>query len=63
MDHEWARDLRDRCGAAGVAFYFKQSASWTTEMGRTLDGRTHEEYPLPHPASGLARELGVWVDG
>jgi hypothetical protein len=32
-------------------------------MGRTLDGRTHEEYPLPHPASGLARELGVWVDG
>jgi protein gp37 len=50
MDHEWARDLRDRCDAAEVAFYFKQSAAPRTEMGMTLDGVFHEEYPLQHPA-------------
>lgn len=45
MDHEWARDLRDRCAAAGVAYFFKQSSGPRTEMGVTLDGRRHEEYP------------------
>lgn len=49
MDHEWARELRDRCDEAEVAFYFKQSAAPRTEMGMTLDGRLHEEYPLEHP--------------
>jgi protein gp37 len=27
MDNLWARDIRDKCVAAGAAFYYKQSAS------------------------------------
>jgi protein gp37 len=50
MPHEWAVDLRDRCEAADVAFFFKQSAAPRTEMGMELEGRLHEEYPFPHPA-------------
>lgn len=53
MDHEWARDLRDRCGEAGVAFYFKQSSAPRTEMGMELDGARHEEYPNPWTRSAL----------
>jgi protein gp37 len=46
MDHAWARDIRDQCLAAGVAFFFKQSAAARTEMGCILDGREWKEYPL-----------------
>jgi protein gp37 len=46
MDHAWARDIRDQCLAAGVAFFFKQSSAPRTEMGTTLDGREWKEYPL-----------------
>lgn len=49
MDHGWARDLRDRCRAGGVAFFFKQSAAFQTERGIELDGERIEEYPRPHP--------------
>ncbi len=45
MEHEWARDLRDRALAEGTAFFFKQSAAWRTEIGMELDGRRWEEYP------------------
>lgn len=46
MDLGWARDLRDRCVAAGTPFFFKQIGGvrkW--ETGRLLDGRTWDEYP------------------
>lgn len=53
MRVEWARDLRDRCVAEGVAFFFKQWGGTTSKSGgRVLDGRTWDE--LPHPASLLA---------
>lgn len=57
MDHDWARDLRDRATAAGVAFFFKQSAGVRTETGIELDGVRVEEWPRPHPATrlGVAR--------
>ncbi len=43
---EAVRDLRDRCNAAGVAFLFKQWGGATPKSGgRTLDGRTWDEYP------------------
>jgi hypothetical protein len=32
-----------------MAFFFKQSAAFRTEMGTTLDGRRHREYPVPRP--------------
>jgi protein gp37 len=62
MELGWARDLRDRCEAESVAFYFKQSAAARTEQGITLDGRRHEEYPLAHPAGRLRRHVGIWTD-
>jgi protein gp37 len=43
---DWVRDLRDRCQAAGTAFFFKQWGGRTPKAnGRDLDGRTWDEYP------------------
>ena len=62
MELDWARDLRDRCDQAEIAFYFKQSAAPRTEMGLDLDGRRHEEYPFAHPAAGVERVVGRYTD-
>jgi protein gp37 len=46
VDPGWVRDLRDRCQAAGVAFFFKQWGGRTPKSGgRELDGRTWDEMP------------------
>ena len=46
MEEEWVRDLRDQCGAAGVAFFFKQWGGRTPKAnGRDLDGKHHDEMP------------------
>ncbi len=46
LDIEWVRDLRDRCVAAGVCFFFKQYGGRTPKAGgRDLDGRTWDEMP------------------
>lgn len=47
---DWARSMRDRCGSANIAFFFKQSAAIRTEMGTTLDGQTIQQYPSPRLA-------------
>lgn len=52
MPHEWARDLRDQCGAAGVSFFFKQSSAIRTEMGIELDGEVVREFPTPRITTG-----------
>jgi hypothetical protein len=44
---QWARDMKTRCQAAGVAFFFKQSSHRFTERGTTLDGETVRHYPTP----------------
>jgi protein gp37 len=45
-DPEWVRDLRDRCDAEEVAFFFKQWGGRTSKAGgRLLDGRTHDGWP------------------
>lgn len=42
----WARELRDRCLVAGVAFFWKQWGGFTPKAGgRFLDGREWNEYP------------------
>ncbi len=47
MDEAWVRDLRDQCGAAGVAFFFKQWGGRTPKAGgRELDGALHDDMPL-----------------
>jgi protein gp37 len=45
MDLDWARDLRDRAKAAGVAFFFKQSAGLLPGRGELLDDREWKEFP------------------
>jgi protein gp37 len=63
IDKQWARDLRDRCADAGVAFYWKQDSGTRTETGITLDGEALEQYPLEHPATRTGpRTLGRYVD-
>lgn len=45
MDADWARDLRDQCAAAGVAFFFKQWGGARPGGAALLDGRVHHEFP------------------
>jgi protein gp37 len=43
---EWLRDLRERCNAEDVAFFFKQWGGRTPKIGgRDLDDRTWNELP------------------
>ena len=42
---DWARSMRARCKAEGVAFFHKQSAGGRTETGVLLDGEIVREYP------------------
>lgn len=45
-DVAWVRELRDNCQRDGVAFFFKQWGGRSPKAGgRTLDGRTWDEYP------------------
>jgi protein gp37 len=57
-DPEWVRNLRDRCVAAGVAYFHKQWGGRTPKAGgRVLDGQTWDEMPvLGEPA--LAQRAG-----
>lgn len=50
MPHSWARHLRDACLDQNVAFFFKQSAAWRTELGTSLQHTdqtfwTWQQYP------------------
>ena len=46
VDMAWVREIRDRCLAAEVAFFFKQVGGSTPKAGRRkLDGRTWDQYP------------------
>ncbi|MFY9246449.1 MAG: phage Gp37/Gp68 family protein [Roseicyclus sp.] len=46
MKAEWIRSIRDQCARDGVAFHFKQWGGVNKKAtGRTLDGRTWDEFP------------------
>lgn len=48
VDPSWIRELRDKCDADAVAFFFKQWGGRTSKHGgRTLDGKTWDELPIP----------------
>lgn len=49
-DVQWARDIRTRCDAAGVAFFYKQSAAPRTEMGIEMDGEIVRAWPRSRTA-------------
>ena len=47
MQPEWARQIRQQCEAAGVAFFFKQWGGVTSKAGgRLLDGQTWDDMPI-----------------
>lgn len=49
LDLGWVRELRDRCVAADIPFFFKQVGGRTPKAGgRFLDGRTWDQMPRPH---------------
>lgn len=51
MNPEWARELRDACAEAGIAFFFKQWGGRTAKAGgKELDGREWCELPLVEAA-------------
>ncbi len=55
VDAEWVRDLRDRCIAESVAFFFKQWGGRTAKTGgRELDGQTWDEMPTARGSELLA---------
>ena len=42
----WVRAIRDQCVSTGIAFHFKQwGGQIKKKAGRTLDGRTWDEFP------------------
>ena len=46
MDLKWVRGIRDQCGEAETAFFFKQWGGRTLKAGgRLLDGRIWDEMP------------------
>lgn len=46
MDIQWVRDIQAQCHRAKVAFFFKQwGGVRKSETGRSLDGRTYDEFP------------------
>ncbi len=46
MEAGWVREIRDRCVAAGVPFFFKQWGGVRKDLrGRQLDGRTWDQLP------------------
>jgi protein gp37 len=45
MDPDWARQLRDKCRAAGVPFYFKQGNGLYPGTDALLDGQAVRAMP------------------
>jgi protein gp37 len=53
---EWVRSLREQCEDAQVPFFFKQWGGTKKKLtGRTLDGKTHSEFP-PRPEMPILPE-------
>jgi protein gp37 len=48
IEEAWVRQLRDRCGSSHIAYFHKQWGGLRPKQGgRDLDGRTHDEWPVP----------------
>jgi protein gp37 len=61
-DPAWARGLRDRCLAAGVAFFWKQWGGRTPKSGgRLLDGSEWNDYPRPLNFPAQERRTGSFA--
>ena len=58
MPAEWVRSIRDQCIEADVAFHFKQwGGKNKKKTGRTLDGRTWDEWPTTKKRATRSRKV------
>lgn len=58
MPIEWARAMRSKCDQASVAYFYKQSAAYRTEMGIELDGEIVRKFPMPRQISLAMSAIG-----
>ncbi len=57
MEAAWVRRIRAQCRAARVSFFFKQwGGVRKSTTGRTLDGRTYNEFPEREPVEVPERD-------
>jgi protein gp37 len=56
MNLAWAREIRDQCTEAGVAFFFKQQSARRSETNPHLDGYEYHQFP-----GNLAEPVAVGV--
>jgi protein gp37 len=57
VDPAWVREIRDRCIAARVPFFFKQwGGVMKSRTGRVLDGRKWDEMPVQAGAAATHPE-------
>jgi protein gp37 len=68
MQREWVVNIQSQCIKANVPFFFKQwGGVRKNASGRELDGRTHDEYPLPMrnqmPSPDERKRLGAEFAG
>ena len=56
MHPDWVKSIRNQCGVAGVAFFFKQwGGVQKGRTGRILEGRTHDAMPVTGTAPALVQ--------
>src|SRR5260221_99751 len=59
MEAEWVRTIRDHCREADVPFFFKQwGGGRKSEKGRSLDGKTYDEFPQLSEGARLRGNAG-----
>jgi protein gp37 len=52
MCEEWVKSILTQCAEQNVAFFFKQWGGSRKDLtGRTLNGRTYDEFPEVYPAN------------
>ncbi len=58
MKERWVTQIRDRCRASNVPFFFKQWGGVSKSRGgRTLDGRTWDDFPVLTGNRRIARSV------
>lgn len=71
MHPDWAREIRDQCGEAGVPFFFKQQGEWTLsdydappnvwvdeETGKVVSRHNSSPEPPPFNSAAIMKRIG-----
>jgi protein gp37 len=60
MEKKWVISIRNECRRAKVPFFFKQwGGVRKSETGRSLNGRTYDQFPKPTKQPVLATSLRI----